>query len=208
MQDCRWVRPATGCACLRSRGSRDVGLAVHGDPAPTRPPASLVAKLGSQPILAQRPLAEWKAGPWTAPRRGVRVPAPEEKQGVRADRDDDVRADGVARPAGGEYRGPIAVVAKTRSAGGAVLRSSAVAVSVSSLGRTPRCRGVTNDAIRRIPGFAITFGHSPPSLCSATTSRHPSPSAYVNRHSLRTGAAVRCTGEASGRGRAPAQLAG
>src|SRR5450755_2677257 len=66
-------------------------------------PASLpLAKLGSQPILAQRPLAEWKAGPWTPPRRGVRVPAPEEKQGVRADRDDDVRADGVARPAGGD----------------------------------------------------------------------------------------------------------
>src|SRR5450755_4899503 len=68
-------------------------------------PASLpLAKLGSQPILAQRPLAEWKAGPWTAPRRGVRVLAPEEKQGVRADRDDDVRADGVARLAGGDKR--------------------------------------------------------------------------------------------------------
>jgi hypothetical protein len=45
-----------------------------------------------------------KAGPWTALRRQVRVLAPEETQGVRADRDDDVRAYGVARPAGGETR--------------------------------------------------------------------------------------------------------
>ena len=46
-----------------------------------------------------------KAGPRTALRRRVRVPAPEEKQGVRADRDDDVRADGVARPADREEQG-------------------------------------------------------------------------------------------------------
>ena len=43
-----------------------------------------------------------KADPRTGPRRRVPVPSPEEKQGVQADRDDDVRADGVARPAGGE----------------------------------------------------------------------------------------------------------
>jgi hypothetical protein len=83
----------------------------------------------------------------------------------------------------GEYRGAIAVQAKTCSAGDAVLRSSAAAVSVSSLGCTPRCRGVTNDAILRIPGFAITFGQSPPSACSATPRRHPSPSPHVNRRS-------------------------
>ena len=36
------------------------------------------------------------------PRRGVRVPAPAEKQGLRADRDDSVHAVGVVRPAGGD----------------------------------------------------------------------------------------------------------
>src|ERR1035437_10826981 len=117
-------------------------------------------------------------------------------------------AAGGDRRASGEYRPPIAVQPKPCSAGDAVLRSSAAAVSVSSLGCTPRCRGVTSDAILRIPGFAITFGQSPPSPCSATPRRHPSPSPHVNRRSLRTGAAVRCTGEALGRGRAPAQRAG
>ena len=46
-----------------------------------------------------------KAGPRTGLRRRVRVPALEAKQGVRADRDDDVPADGVGRPAGGEHEG-------------------------------------------------------------------------------------------------------
>ena len=36
-------------------GSRDVGLAVHGDPAPARPPASQLAKLRCAPIVGARP---------------------------------------------------------------------------------------------------------------------------------------------------------
>lgn len=47
---------------------------------------------------------EMNAGPWTCLRRRVRVPALETKQGVRADRDDHVPADGVGRPAGGEQQ--------------------------------------------------------------------------------------------------------
>ena len=42
-------------------------------------------------------------GPGRACGARVGVPAPEHKQGVRAEPDDDLRADGVARPAGGEY---------------------------------------------------------------------------------------------------------
>ena len=42
------------------------------------------------------------AGPRTGLWRQVAVPAPEQKQGVRAGRDDDVPSDGVARRAGGE----------------------------------------------------------------------------------------------------------
>ena len=42
------------------------------------------------------------AGPWTGLRCPVRVPALEAKQGVRADRDDDVPANSVGRPAGGD----------------------------------------------------------------------------------------------------------
>ena len=59
-----------------------------------------MANCASLAIPRERPLG-FKAGPLTGLRRRVRVPAPEEKQGVRADRDDDVRAEGVARPGGG-----------------------------------------------------------------------------------------------------------
>jgi hypothetical protein len=67
-----------------------------------------------------------KAGPRTGPRRRVRVSAPEQEQGVRADRDDDIRADGVARPAGGEYEGSRADAAATCIGGSAVLRAELV----------------------------------------------------------------------------------
>ena len=47
-----------------------------------------------------------KAGPGTGPRgTGSRMPAPESKQGIQADGDDDVRADGMARLADGEEEG-------------------------------------------------------------------------------------------------------
>ena len=49
---------------------------------------------------------EMNAGPRTGLRRQVPVPAPEQKQGVRAGRDDDVPSDGVARRAGGDEQGP------------------------------------------------------------------------------------------------------
>jgi hypothetical protein len=45
---------------------------------------------------------EMNAGPRTGLRRRVSVPAPESKEGDRADRDGDVRVDSVAKPAGGE----------------------------------------------------------------------------------------------------------
>lgn len=47
---------------------------------------------------------EMNAGPWTGLRRRVRVPVPQEEQGIRANGNDDIRADGVARSAGAEER--------------------------------------------------------------------------------------------------------
>jgi hypothetical protein len=64
-----------------------------------------------------------KAGRRTGRWRRVRVPAPEEKQGVRASLDDDVRGDGLARPAGGEERVAAVIGHDTRFVLVAVLSS-------------------------------------------------------------------------------------
>ena len=64
-----------------------------------------------------------KAGRRTGLRRRVRVPAPEEKQGVRASLDDDVRGDGLARPASGEERVAAVIGHDTRFVLVAVLSS-------------------------------------------------------------------------------------
>jgi hypothetical protein len=58
-----------------------------------------------------------KAARPTGPRRRVRVPAPEEKQGVRAHRDDGGRAAVVARPGGGETHGSSGPPSGARASG-------------------------------------------------------------------------------------------
>ena len=55
-------RPPTGCPCPQARESGSVGLIDRGTGRPTRRRAPQVAKLGSQPILAKRPLAGRKRG--------------------------------------------------------------------------------------------------------------------------------------------------
>ena len=87
-------------ASFRGKPIRSVAAARP----PTARPVSQLANTGSEPISATRPLVAQKRGPGRARGPRVRVAAPEVKQGVRADRDDDVGADRVARPAGGDLR--------------------------------------------------------------------------------------------------------
>jgi len=82
-------------------------------PPTTRPRVGVVddaagCEIGDEQVradFAQRASRGLKAGRRTGPRRRVYVPAPEEKQGQRAKRDDSVHAAGVIRLAGGDEQG-------------------------------------------------------------------------------------------------------
>ncbi len=58
----------------------------------------------AEPISPETPLAHSKRGVGRARGALSAYPRRDQKQGVRVDRADDVRADGVPRPAGGEFR--------------------------------------------------------------------------------------------------------
>ena len=60
-----------------------------------------------------------KAGRQAGLRRRVRVPAPEQKEGAAVNCDDDLQAEGVAKPARGEYEGSRADAAATCIGGSA-----------------------------------------------------------------------------------------
>ena len=108
-----WVGSVCACKTPRIRPpastSATPATSAKQARAPIKPDAARSTTLRC-PSLARTRAAEFgsetsremNAGPWTALRRWVRVPALEAKQGVRAGCDDDVPADGVGRPAGGE----------------------------------------------------------------------------------------------------------
>ena len=101
-------------AALLSRTCRSSASSATTTSGPTSRRAALLANCASLVIPRERPLVALQSGAPDGPAASRPRARARRKQGVRADREDDARAGGVARPAGGEYEGFTQHAEKTR----------------------------------------------------------------------------------------------